>query len=177
MTEEAEIGMREFITSFLIFLIIVLGLINLCYLYKIPLFSSIYGTTLLPGDLLLVAGITITFYSIFDQFTVGVLMGKGRANGLGIFLRGMTLVNILIVSISIVYILISTITNNYFKNIGFDLLLLSWITNSVNVIIFIFNLPVRRLSKKGKNRDIGKLLMFFISLALLIYLLLAIMKV
>lgn len=94
-------------------------------------------TTLTAPDLLTLAALTITFYSLLYRF---LEKNMSESNHLLIgSVHGMITTNILAASISIVLSLISTMgIPNKFIQISFSLLLISWFYNILIIIIVFF---------------------------------------
>lgn len=158
-----------FFVPLLILSFISLILISLAYLFGINLFNSINGTSLKSNDLLVIAGLTITFYSFFDQLFIGKARDTDSVGKSAVFLKLMILINIMAVSGSIILILMSSISNDYFRNWGFNILLASWIVNLGIVFTWTISPIIPNLNERGRFRDIIKVVMLVAVIIMLIY--------
>lgn len=153
-TQDADTEINEAGIAVLIFLFTLFGLITLSYLLGIPLFSSSNGTSLTPSEILVVAGLTITYYSLFDQLIVKRIRREIIHKTVRTLILILTMFNIFYLSICIVFVLISTVSSIIFKNIGFNILLSSWITNIAIIITLFLSSIIPSLAKRGTIRDI-----------------------
>lgn len=145
------------------------SLMVLCVLYGyVSQISSNYpnGTTLNASDLLVLAGLTITFYTLLEQVVDRLLGKKEKYYHLKEYLSAVILVNIIVVAVSIFLILISTLGKNGLKNVGFGLLASSWAYNIIILFISFFANYIENILEKKKFRiaiNIVLVIVFWIS--------------
>jgi hypothetical protein len=105
-------------------------------------------TSLTASDLLILAGLTITFYSLLNTRITDVMIPKQYYEEFLGQTEHLTNLNIVLVSVSIILILFSTaLVSPYstnFKNTGFAILLLSWILNLLIMLTLTISGPIRK---------------------------------
>lgn len=136
-------------------------------LYPI-LLNKGFSTSLKPSELLIVASLTITFYSIFEQSIKKELSPKINYKHVNEFIRTFTFFNIIFVSIGIILILISTTGIFNLTNAGFIILVSSWFINLILISTIALTIAILKVSVKSIIRDICLWICFIGALILII---------
>jgi|GEM_PF-5320243 len=172
-------NLKQIIDSKLLFLCLsvttsCLVLIGTAILIKIHIPTFQVDTTLEARDLLVLAGLTITFYTLLDK-TIEKLLGRFIDNEMTkAGLDGVIFSNIIMATLSILLILGSTMGIPYLKKEGFILLIISWMYNLVILCFVILYMTREVMAPRKIRRYIINLILLIISLSILIPILWAI---
>lgn len=125
-------------------------------------------TSLTASDLLILAGLTITFYSLLYKTLENMLTPQKNYMDLTAMFNGLINTNIILVSVSILLILISTIGYPFAKLIGFYSLILSWIYNLTIILTALSATIIKSLFIRDLYKNIFDII--FIGIIILLIL-------
>jgi len=133
----------------------------------LPYHSNMLNTSLTSSDLLIIAGLTITFYSLFSTLINKVLIPKETYSYFSLRIQYIIILNIIYVSGSIILIMIGTLGSyhDFIDSIGFFMLLTSWTTNFIMICTIGFTIVVSNYNKKQRNLICNFLMLGIIILA------------
>ncbi|MBZ2165215.1 hypothetical protein [Methanobacterium spitsbergense] len=134
--------------------------------HKLP---NVISTTLTSAELLVVAGLTITFYTLLLQVIDRTLGKDKKYEIIESISTTLILLNIFLVSITIILILISSLGADSLRLTGFYYLINSWVYNVIIMFFVIVSPFMERLLVKKTDRII-------INLSLIILLVYSVVK-
>lgn len=129
--------------------------------------SHNFKTSLNASDLLILAGLTITFYSLLLQVLEKVLIPFSDYVELSGALHGLIISNIMFVSLAIILILISTIGFTGLIKLGFIMLIYSWVYNFIIISEAFSAFPIKQISKNIIHKNLVDLVLTLIFIFLI----------
>lgn len=114
---------------------------------KLP---TVLNTSLTSAELLVVAGLTITFYTLLIQVVDKTLGNDKKYEFIERTASTLILVNILLVAICIILILISSLGADSLRLTGFYYLINSWVYNVI-IMFFVLASPLIEYALKQKR--------------------------
>lgn len=160
---------KEFTYQYLVVVSFLLFSVILAYFNKLYS-NSFSGTSLDTGNLLVLSGLTITFYTLLEQVLDKLLGEKKENQVLRNYLTAVIILNIVLVSISILLILLSTIGYSSLKNTGFQFIASSWAYNIIILILALLSRYIEKIMEIKKVRKVINLILYSSFWILLIFL-------
>jgi hypothetical protein len=168
-------GKGKGIISYVLFIVITSIIFLITSSYVSP--TNFNLTNVSPIDLLIIAGITITFYTLLNSMLVKFLQPAEEYNDFLKPINIFILLNIVYVSISIILLLYAMAGSNLI-GIAFQIILTSWIFNlAIIITLIISNLISGTLDKRKYNHVIFRIIIIGLLIIGLIYMIQGLMGI